>query len=132
MGYRSDEVYRTGLQVSSMVCMSMSDAPTRPLRFRGTSPLAQQLLSHRDDVTALLTRAGVRNPRVFGSVVRGEDHSGSDIDLLVDLPDGFGLFDLARLERDVSRIVGVPVDLVPARSLRENLQGSVLHEATPL
>ena len=33
------------------------------------------------------------NPRIFGSVVRGTDHHGSDLDLLVDAQPGATLFD---------------------------------------
>lgn len=76
--------------------------------------------------------AGVRNPRVFGSVVRGEDGADSDVDLLVDVQEGIGLFDLARLELTIAEIIGAPVDVVPARALRAHLRSRVLSEAVPL
>jgi hypothetical protein len=35
-------------------------------------------------VRAVIARYPVANPRIFGSVARGEDEEGSDLDLLVD------------------------------------------------
>jgi len=43
---------------------------------------------------------------VFGSVARGEDTATSDIDFLVDLDDGVGLFDLIGLERELRELLG--------------------------
>lgn len=53
-----------------------------------------RLLEHRQQVCEVLVRYGLTNPRVFGSVARGEDTASSDVDLLVDVADGIGLFDM--------------------------------------
>jgi uncharacterized protein len=42
-----------------------------------------------------ITRLGVRNIRVFGSVARGGATPDSDLDLLVDVERGHGYFDMA-------------------------------------
>ena len=42
-----------------------------------------EVRAHRDAITRLGQRFGVRNIRVFGSVARGEATPGSDLDLLV-------------------------------------------------
>jgi predicted nucleotidyltransferase len=105
---------------------------SRLLRFHGGSPLGRRLSERRSSVIRAIKRAGGRNPRVFGSVARGTDHAGSDVDLLVDLPEGFGLFALARLERELSRILETPVEVVPDGTLRENLRDAVREEAVPL
>ncbi|MBL8253620.1 MAG: nucleotidyltransferase domain-containing protein, partial [Candidatus Competibacter sp.] len=39
------------------------------------------LQSHREAIKAILARHRVRNARVFGSVLRGEDREDSDLDL---------------------------------------------------
>ena len=44
------------------------------------------LPQHRETIRQLVLQAGMANPRVFGSVVRGEDEDGSDLDLLVVMP----------------------------------------------
>ena len=42
------------------------------------------LAQHRDAVRSAARRYCVSNPRVYGSVLRGRDTEGSDLDLLVD------------------------------------------------
>jgi uncharacterized protein len=72
------------------------------------------------------------NVRVFGSVARGEDTEDSDIDLLVDLADDVSLVELIGLERELSELLGRPVDVVPARGLTPAVARRVLAEAVPL
>jgi len=54
---------------------------------------------------------------VFGSVARGQDGPSSDVDLLVDVREGTGLFALLELEGALERILEVEVDLAPETSL---------------
>ena len=49
---------------------------------------------------------------MFGSVARGDAHSGSDVDLLVRFTPGASLFDLIALEMALTECLGVPVDVV--------------------
>jgi hypothetical protein len=83
-------------------------------------------------VTEILTRAGAHHPRVFGSLARGEDTDTSDIDLLVDLDDTVGLVTLARLTRELTALLGVAVDIVPAATLKPGVRERVLAEAITL
>ena len=80
----------------------------------------------------LATRRGATNLRVFGSVARGEDTEASDIDLLVDLAPGTGLFGLIGLQRELAELLGKDVDLVPASGLKADLRDTVLAEAIDL
>jgi predicted nucleotidyltransferase len=66
----------------------------------------------------LVNDAGGEHVRVFGSVARGDDDEGSDIDLLFVMRRPLSLMELGRLEDEVSAVVGVPVDLLPESSLR--------------
>lgn len=72
------------------------------------------------------------NPRVFGSVPRGEDAEGSDLDLLVDAVDGMTLFDVAAIELELEQLLGVPVHVVTSDALRGGLRERVLAEAEPV
>ena len=47
----------------------------------------------RDDILRLTERYGASNVRVFGSVGRGDAHSGSDVDLLVEFEADRSLLD---------------------------------------
>lgn len=75
---------------------------------------------------------GIRRLAVFGSVLRDDFHSGSDIDLLVEFePDRVpGLFGLARMERELSALLGGrKVDLRTPADLSPYFRQQVLDEA---
>ncbi|MDR1392973.1 MAG: nucleotidyltransferase domain-containing protein [Bifidobacteriaceae bacterium] len=55
-------------------------------------------------------------PRVFGSVARGEDNVGSDVDLLVDVEPGTTGFDLGGACLELTELLGVGVDLPTCRA----------------
>lgn len=94
-------------------------------------PLLSLLLrDRRDEIVAAAARHGVRNVRVFGSVARGEDTAESDVDLLVDLDPGVGMFALGALEVELEEMLGREVDVVIAGALRESVSATV--EAIPL
>jgi predicted nucleotidyltransferase len=70
--------------------------------------------------------------RLFGSVARGDDGPDSDVDLLVDVAPGVGLFALGRMRSEAERILGISVDIVPANSLKPDVADRVLAEAIAL
>jgi uncharacterized protein len=71
----------------------------RPRRLgRLSGPVGRRVRRHRNDLVAAAAAHGVKNLRVFGSVARGEDRPGSDVDLLADLPPGLSLFGLGHSE----------------------------------
>lgn len=72
------------------------------------------------------------NPRVFGSVLHGLDHDGSDIDILVDVLPGATLFDLGGLQVELEELLGVPVDLLTPQDLPIKFRQQVLQEAIPV
>ena len=51
------------------------------------------LQRHRKAIQQIVARHHARNPRVFGSVLLGEDTEGSDLDILVDPTEETSLFD---------------------------------------
>ena len=78
------------------------------------------------------TRFRTVNPRVFGSVVRGDDTDGSDIDVLVDPLPGTTLFDLGGLQVELETLLGVQVDLLTPGDLPLKFRAQVLSEAQPV
>lgn len=72
------------------------------------------------------------NPRVFGSVLHGDDADGSDLDLLVDPLPGTTLFDLGGLQVELEELLGVPVDLLTPGDLPPKFRAQVLAEAHPV
>jgi len=83
----------------------------------------------RDDACEAASRFRTTNPRVFGSVLHGEDQDGSDLDLLVDILPGATLFDLGGLQVELEELLGVPVDLLTPGDLPPKFRDQVLAEA---
>lgn len=83
-------------------------------------------------VRDLVARARATNPRVFGSVVRGEDTEASDLDLLVDALPGTTLFDLGGLQEELEAELGIRVDVRTPGDLPASVRARVLAEAQPL
>jgi len=54
---------------------------------------------------------------LFGSVARGDDHEGSDVDFLVEFERGSSLFDLLHPQDELTQLLGVPVDVLSAGGL---------------
>ena len=91
---------------------------------------SQALEARRSEVRHLIESSGLRNPRVFGSVARGTDAPGSDIDILVDVPLE-SAWTFVSLPRQLSELLGVHVDLVSERGLKAK-HSQLLEEARPL
>src|SRR5207237_2885299 len=100
---------------------------------RTAAPRPSRLLeARRDEVLEFARRHGASRVLVFGSVARGDDDVDSDVDLLMDIPPTYGLFAMARLERELSELVGAAVDLGSVDDLRPRIRARVLAEARPL
>lgn len=93
---------------------------------------SQALIKHREALRALSLRHTVVNPRVFGSVVHGDDTEASDLDLLVDHTSDTTLFNLAALQTEAERLLGVRVDVRTPLDLPPRVRMRVLQEATPI
>jgi len=87
------------------------------------------LQANRDALRALAARHRLRNLRVFGSAATGADTEGSDVDLLVDAPDGTTLFDLGGFQVRAAKLLGVSVDVVTPSELPVRARERILREA---
>jgi len=105
------------------------------LRLRPPHPsgeIATRLRKNRRRVLRIAGSHGLTNLRVFGSVARGYETTDSDVDLLVDVAPGVGLFELGRCQSELEDLLGAPVDLVPAADLKPGVAEEVLAEAQAL
>ncbi len=82
----------------------------------------------KDKATPVLKKAGVTRSSLFGSYVRGEERAGSDIDMLVEIPRGTGLFAFIGLQHKLQEALGRKVDLVTYRSIHPLLRDRILKE----
>ncbi|MEX0668167.1 MAG: nucleotidyltransferase family protein [Candidatus Saccharimonadales bacterium] len=89
----------------------------------------QQLIS---SVKPILNKYGVTKAAVFGSVARGEDNTSSDIDILVELPEGSTLFDLAGLRIDLCEELSRDIDVITYNSLNPHRKENILKDQIPI
>ena len=111
------------------------------------SAISQQLrsapdLSLQDPVTlleagapivkALAAERGFTRPAVFGSVARGDARPDSDIDLLIEPPEGTSSFGFVRFQQLIEHVLGRRVDLVSYGGLKPGLDDDIRREAVLL
>lgn len=97
-----------------------------------TRNISALLDAHREEIRAIVEANRATNPRVFGSVARGENGPDSDLDLLVDGLPGLTLLGLGRMIKQLEELLGVSVDVVETGGGSERFQEAVLAEAVPL
>lgn len=93
---------------------------------------SEVLPKHRETIRRLVIDAGMANPRVFGSVLHGDDEDGSDLDILVDPAPRASLLAMERLQAQLAAITGIKIDLRTAEELHPRFRGKVLAEAASL
>jgi uncharacterized protein len=84
---------------------------------------------HRTAIRTIVEANQARNPRIFGSVARRDDNDQSDVDLLVDTTGTTTLFDIAGIELELERLIGVPVHVTTIGAFRGRLRELILAEA---
>ena len=94
--------------------------------------LDQLIKEKSDDIRNIAAQHGAKNIRLFGSVVRGESISESDVDFLVDVGPETSSWFPAGLILDLEKILGCRVEIVTERGLNPHLREHVLREAVPL
>ncbi len=81
------------------------------------------------EAPALRARFGVKTLAVFGSMARGDDREGSDVDVLVTF-EGRTTFDnFMGLKLDLEDLFGRSVDLLTPKCLRPEMQAEIEKEA---
>lgn len=101
-------------------------------RLVASTPLSRKLVAHRSALIEAAERRHARDIRVFGSVARGQDSTGSDVDLLVTLDRDAKPLDLVSLACDAEDLLGVRVDVGTVESLRPHLRADVLADVVVL
>jgi uncharacterized protein len=95
--------------------------------------LIEELRKKKLFIEALCHQFGGRRIRVFGSVARGEETLESDIDFLVDFPQGYDLFKqrLPLLEQ-LTQLLHRQIDLLPEHEISPYIRDHVFKEAVDL
>ena len=80
----------------------------------------------------ILKKQGVKKAALFGSQARGDAKRGSDVDLLVELPEHFTLFDVSGLKIDLEEKLKKAVDLVEYAMIHPLAKSQILKEQVPI
>ncbi|MDD5433348.1 MAG: nucleotidyltransferase family protein [Candidatus Pacebacteria bacterium] len=81
-----------------------------------------------EKIIPILKKQGVKKAALFGSQARGEAKKNSDVDLLVELPKRFGLFEMGGLKMDLEEALNKKVDLVEYSVIHPLLKEQILKE----
>lgn len=103
-----------------------------PETFSGAGPRAEALLRHRDEVLDVVRSYGGRDVHVFGSVARGTDHDGSDIDLVFFPDRQVSLLANLWMHRKLKELLGWSVDVFSAPELPARTLDAIAPDAVPL
>lgn len=79
-------------------------------------------------IREILARYGVTHAGIFGSFARGEADETSDVDLLVEVPRGTTLLDMAGLGIELEEALGRSVDLVTYESIHPRMRERILRD----
>lgn len=81
-----------------------------------------------EKIARILKDRGARKIAVFGSYVRVEEKPESDIDIIVDFSKRKSLLELVRIERELSEVLGIRVDLLTEKSISPYLIDTIRGE----
>jgi predicted nucleotidyltransferase len=93
---------------------------------------SEALRTNREAIRQVVAAHHASNPRVFGSVVHGDDTEGSDLDILIDPTQETTLFDIGAIRHELLQLLGMPVDVLTPGALPEKFRATVLAEASPV
>ncbi|MAT40039.1 MAG: DNA polymerase subunit beta [Ectothiorhodospiraceae bacterium] len=96
------------------------------------SNLIIEIRKKRDAIIRIAEKHGAFNLRIFGSTVRGDQHTDSDLDLLIDVGPKHSPWFPAGLALELEELLGCKVDVVIARSVNPRLKARIFDEAVPL
>jgi len=81
---------------------------------------------------ALASERGYSQLAVFGSVARHQARPDSDLDLIVEAPDGTSSFGFIRFKRLIEEVLGREIDLISYGGLKPRIDDDIRREAVLL
>ena len=90
--------------------------------------MTEPLKSIQEKVVPILRRADVIRSSIFGSYVRGEETSESDVDILIEFGGKKTLLDLVDLKEKLEHVLGRDVDLITYKSIAPRLKSFIEQE----
>lgn len=94
--------------------------------------LEQLRTVYKPQILELAEQQGVENVRVFGSVAKGEQTEGSDVDFLIHIRKGTDLMDIGGLHWRLEELLNTKVHFVMDKSISPYMVDNIMKEAVPL
>jgi len=83
----------------------------------------------KEKIISILVKHGIKRILVFGSYARNEATPKSDLDLIVDFPEGTSLLDHVGIEIELSEALNMKIDLLSRNGISPYIKDHVLKEA---
>jgi len=80
-------------------------------------------------IISILVRHGIKKILVFGSYARNEATSNSDLDLIVEFPEGSSLLDHIGIEFELSETLKMKIDLLSQNGISPYIKDKIMKEA---
>lgn len=81
-----------------------------------------------ETIVKILKRHGITRAALFGSFARGEAKEGSDIDIVIEPPEKFTLFDTVRVKGELERSLKKEVDIITFDSISPHLKAYITRD----
>ncbi|MBL4743054.1 MAG: nucleotidyltransferase domain-containing protein [Cycloclasticus sp.] len=92
--------------------------------------LLDEIQRNKARIESLCQEFGAKHIRVFGSVARRAEKEDSDIDFVVEFPQGYDLFkQRLPLAEALQKLLNRKIDLIPEHELNKHLRQPILSEA---
>ena len=91
-----------------------------------------RIIDNRAQILSLANQHGIKSMKIFGSMARDEVSETSDADFLVEMEDGYDLFDLGSCLMKLQDLLHCRVDMVTTAALHPRIRENILKEAIPL
>lgn len=93
------------------------------------SVLEKKIAQIKGEIQFLQRIYSVKTIAFFGSIVREDFSEESDADIMVEFSQPISFFKFIELERYLSSILGIKVDLVTKNGIKPTVKSSILNEA---
>lgn len=94
--------------------------------------IKEDVLGRGAAIRQIVERNRAYDPRLFGSMARGDDGPESDVDILVEAGPRCSLLDLCQARIEIEDLIGRRVDVRTIGDLHWRMRPSVLEQAVPL
>lgn len=94
--------------------------------------ISAHITNNRAQILSVAARHGVKSLKIFGSMARGDASATSDADFLVEMEEGFDLFDLGSCLMELQDLLHCKVDMVTEEALHPRIRENILTEARAL